>query len=123
MAIKLLGICSQGKLDMADRCEADWEPYSPTLWDIVTGHHSGLVPLMCKFNQRTPAFRRMTIDEERQYEAAAEVRTHGELFRPSLNAMAAAAAGLGVVYAADVILTGGVYAPALHHLLLLQPAH
>jgi hypothetical protein len=108
---------------MADHCEAGWEPYSPTLRDIVTGRHSGLVPLMCKFSQGTPTFRRMTIDEERQHEAAAEFGTHGELPRPSLNAIAAAVAGLGLVYAADVILTGGIYTSALQQLVVLQPAH
>jgi hypothetical protein len=108
---------------MADHCEAGWDPYSPTLRDIVTGRHSGLVPLMCKFSQGTPAFRRMTIDEERQYEAAVDVRTHGDLSRFSLNAIAAAVAGLGLVYAADVLLTGGSYASALQQLLVLQPVH
>lgn len=108
---------------MADHCEAGWEPYSPTLRDIMTGRHSGLTPLMCKFSQGAPAFRRMTIDEERQYEAAAGVRTHGDLSRPSLNAIAGAVAGLGLVYAADVILTGGIYTSSLQQLLVLQPAH
>jgi hypothetical protein len=108
---------------MADHCESGWEPYSPTLWDIVTGRHSGLVPLMWKFSQGMPTFRRMTIEEEREYEAAAEVHTHGELSRPFLNALAAAVAGLGLVYAADVILAGGIYASALQQLLVLHPAH
>jgi len=110
-------------LDMADHCEANWEPYSPTLRDIVTGRHSGLVPLMCKFSQGAPTFRRMTIDEELQYEAAADVRTHGDFSRPFLNALAAAVAGVGLVYAADIIVTGGIYASALQQLLVLQPNH
>jgi hypothetical protein len=103
---------------MADHGEAGWEPYAPTLRDIVTGRHSGLVPLMCKFGQGTPTFRRMTIDEERQHEVAAEGGTRGELSRPSLNAIAATVAGLGLVYATDVILTGRIYASALQQLLV-----
>ena len=111
------------ELDMADHYEAGWEPYSPTLRDIMTGRHSGLVPLMCKFSEGMPTFRRMTLDEERQYEAAADLRTHGNLSRVSLNAIAAAVAGLGLVYAADVVLNGGFYTTALQQLLVLQPTH
>ena len=105
---------------MADHCEAGWVPYSPTFWDIVTGRHSGLVPLMCKFGEIAPTFRRMTIDEERQYEALAEVRTRVGV-PISLKAIAAAVAGFGLVYTADIILTGGIYTVAVQEFLPLPP--
>jgi len=69
-------------------------------------------------------FRRMTLDEERQYEASIEAHPQRAslVSRQGFKPLAIAVGGLSLMYVADVILDRRIYLSAFQDFLPLQLA-